>query len=227
MLFTTMPRRMTGSWISTTMGCLTWPSAACPCVIPPRPRLLCRSWSDTPARLALTGEGRPVLVSDTATSDFDFPAATNAVAAQIPANIFLTQIFRGDFGNDSLAHAAVLGAFNQGALLVNYMGHSSETAWDGNLLSMDDVPLLTNGGEATLRVQHDLLDRLVCRPLRRDPGRVAAQDPARRSHSSVGWLRHDRAGRTTDHGHGLHAVALRRQEADHRRGDSPSQGGGQ
>jgi hypothetical protein len=86
-----------------------------------------------------------LLVSDSASEDFDFPAATAAVAAQIPTSIFLTQVFRGDFADDSLAHAAVLGAFNQGALLVNYMGHSSETAWRGNLLSMDDVPLLANG----------------------------------------------------------------------------------
>ena len=88
-----------------------------------------------------------VLVSDTATSDFDFPAASTAVAAQIPTSMFLTQIFRGDFADDTAAHAAVVGAFDQGALLVNYMGHSSETAWDGNLLSMDDVPLLTNGAK--------------------------------------------------------------------------------
>jgi len=86
-----------------------------------------------------------VLVSGPATEDFDFPAATNAVAAQIPASMFLTQIFRGDFADDTLAHAAVVGAFNQGALLVNYTGHSSETAWQGNLLTVDDVPLLTNG----------------------------------------------------------------------------------
>jgi len=86
-----------------------------------------------------------VLVSGPATDDFDFPAASDAVAAQIPSNIFLKQVFRSDFADDTLAHAAVLGAFNQGALLVNYMGHASETAWQGNLLSMDDVPLLTNG----------------------------------------------------------------------------------
>jgi hypothetical protein len=86
-----------------------------------------------------------VLVSDKATNDFDFPAASNAVAAQIPTSIFLTQIFRGDFGDDSAAHAAVVGAFNQGTLLVNYMGHGSETGWSGNLLSTDDIPGLTNG----------------------------------------------------------------------------------
>jgi len=86
-----------------------------------------------------------VLVSDNVTTDFDFPAATNALALQIPTNIFLTQIFRGDFGNDTLAHAAVVGAFNQGALLVNYAGHGSQTGWDGNLLTTDDIPGLSNG----------------------------------------------------------------------------------
>ena len=86
-----------------------------------------------------------VLVADTADAQFDYAANTDAVAAQIPSNIFLKQVFRGDFGDDTLAHATVLGAFNQGALLVNYMGHSSETAWRANLLTVDDVPLLTNG----------------------------------------------------------------------------------
>ena len=86
-----------------------------------------------------------LLVSGPASDDFDFPAATDAVAAQIPASMFLTQVFRGDFADDSLAHAAVMGAFNQGALLVNYMGHSSETAWQGNLLTTEDVRLMTNG----------------------------------------------------------------------------------
>jgi len=65
---------------------------------------------------------------------------------RLEGGIIFTQR-RGDFADDTAAHAAVVGAFDQGALLVNYMGHSSETAWDGNLLSMDDVPLLTNGAK--------------------------------------------------------------------------------
>jgi hypothetical protein len=86
-----------------------------------------------------------LLVADTTDGQFDYGAYTNAVAAQIPTSIFLKQVFRSDFANDTLAHAAVLGAFNQGALLVNYMGHSSETAWRGNLLTTEDVSGLTNG----------------------------------------------------------------------------------
>ena len=165
-----------------------------------------------------------VLVSDTATSDFDFPAASTAVAAQIPTSMFLTQIFRGDFADDTAAHAAVVGAFDQGALLVNYMGHSSETAWDGNLLSMDDVPLLTNGAKLPFVSSMTCWTGWFADPYGETLGESLLKTPQGGAIAVWAALRPDRAGRATDHGHGLHAATVRGEETDHRAGSRRGQG---
>ena len=52
----------------------------------------------------------------------------------------------GRYTNAAAAKAAVLANFNQGALLWNYMGHSSEVQWAIEvLLHANDVPSLANG----------------------------------------------------------------------------------
>jgi hypothetical protein len=86
-----------------------------------------------------------VMVADVDGDSFDFEAASAEVASALPADMTLYTIYRSDFASAAAARTAVLGVFNQGAALVNYMGHSSETAWHGNLISTADTDKLSNG----------------------------------------------------------------------------------
>jgi hypothetical protein len=76
---------------------------------------------------------------------FDFEAASADVGALLPSDIKVTKIYRSQFASDELASDELLGSIDQGALLVNYMGHGSETSWRGDLITTDDVVTLTNG----------------------------------------------------------------------------------
>lgn len=78
-------------------------------------------------------------------SDFDFEAASNEVAALLPGSITATKIYRSAFTNDGEANATLLDGIDQGALLVNYMGHGSEDSWRGDIFTAGDAVTLTNG----------------------------------------------------------------------------------
>lgn len=85
-----------------------------------------------------------LLVSDLSDT-FDFEGASSDVAVLLPNSVTVKKIFRSSFVNDELASEALFGAINQGVLLVNYMGHGSETSWRGDLITTDDASTLTNG----------------------------------------------------------------------------------
>jgi hypothetical protein len=76
---------------------------------------------------------------------FDFEAASAEAAILLPDSITVKKIYRSNFANDELASEALLDSIDQGALLVNYLGHGSETSWRGDLITTDDVSTLTNG----------------------------------------------------------------------------------
>jgi hypothetical protein len=85
-----------------------------------------------------------VFVADT-DSDFNFQAASQGVEALIPSALAVREIFRSTFSSDTAASNEILSSIDQGPLLVNYVGHSSEEIWDGNLLTSDDADSLSNG----------------------------------------------------------------------------------
>jgi len=85
-----------------------------------------------------------VFVSDTERG-YDFKGANDALAALLPSSVPIVKINRGD-ADDATTHDRIVAAFNQGPLLVNYVGHGSLDIWTGaKLLASTDAPGLTNG----------------------------------------------------------------------------------
>jgi len=78
-------------------------------------------------------------------NDFDFAGASEELRALLPAYLMVRKIFREQFSSDAQAKAALLSGINQGALLVNFVGHGSVESWRGSLLTLDDADTLING----------------------------------------------------------------------------------
>jgi hypothetical protein len=88
-----------------------------------------------------------LFVADEYDGSFNFEEASGEVSALLPGDMVVSEIFRSDFngnGDDLAAKQAVLAGINQGPLLVNYIGHGSETTWAGNLLISEDAGGLFN-----------------------------------------------------------------------------------
>jgi hypothetical protein len=87
-----------------------------------------------------------LLVADKAdnSDDFNFEGASEELRALLPAYLTIRKIFRGQFSSDAQARAELLPGINQGALLVNFIGHGSVESWRG-ILTSDDADNLING----------------------------------------------------------------------------------
>jgi hypothetical protein len=96
-------------------------------------------------RLGATREA--LLVSDRVerNGDFNFEGASEEVGALLPSTLLVRKIFRGQFSSDVQAKAELLRGINQGALLVNFIGHGSLGIWRGSILSTEDAESLING----------------------------------------------------------------------------------
>jgi len=77
--------------------------------------------------------------------DFNFEGASEEVRALLPAYLTVRKIFRGQFSSDAQGKAELLSGINQGALLVNFIGHGSVESWRGSLLTLEDADSLING----------------------------------------------------------------------------------
>ena len=77
--------------------------------------------------------------------EFNFEGASEEVRALLPAYLTVRKIFRGQFSSDAQAKAELLNGINQGALLVNFIGHGSVESWRGSLLTLEDAESLING----------------------------------------------------------------------------------
>jgi hypothetical protein len=74
-----------------------------------------------------------------------FDDATHQVEQHVPTALNRDEILAGSM-DPSSAHAAVISAFNSGSLLVNYVGHGSDTMWATNgLFTAADATALGNG----------------------------------------------------------------------------------
>ena len=76
---------------------------------------------------------------------FDFEAASAAVRILLPRDMVVREIFRGQYSGDEPANEELLAGLDQGALLVNYLGHGSEEVWGVDLLRSDECETLANG----------------------------------------------------------------------------------
>jgi hypothetical protein len=97
-----------------------------------------------------------VLVADK-NDGFDFDVASNQLLDLIPDSLSVREIYRGQM-DDTTARNQVIQSLNEGALLMNYLGHGSVELWRGNLLTSDDPVGLTNGTRLPLMVAMNCLN---------------------------------------------------------------------
>lgn len=90
------------------------------------------SWADNVVMVADINDG------------LDFESVSDQLSDQIPGLLSVSKIYRGQM-DDITARNQVLQSFNNGALLMNYLGHGSVELWRGNLLTSADSAGLTNG----------------------------------------------------------------------------------
>lgn len=86
---------------------------------------------------------------------FDFEGASAQVKALLPGSMSVREVYRGRMGGGT--RQALLQSLNDGNLLVNYAGHGSVEMWDGDVLTSDDAPTLTNQSRLPLFVIMDCL----------------------------------------------------------------------
>ena len=78
-------------------------------------------------------------------TNFNFEAASEELAAMLPATIGVQKIFRGDNDNQ-VVHDQLVNGINQGPLLVSFLGHGSIEVWTGGpILNTTDAGQLNNG----------------------------------------------------------------------------------
>jgi hypothetical protein len=99
---------------------------------------------------------RVILVADR-NDGFEFESASDGLADLTPASLSVNKIYRG-LMDDSTARSQVLQNLNDGALLMNYLGHGSVELWRGNLLTGNDAPGLTNGTKLPLIIAMNCLN---------------------------------------------------------------------
>jgi uncharacterized repeat protein (TIGR01451 family) len=88
-----------------------------------------------------TATGKVTLVSDRTSTGVSFEGASNTLATLVPATMTATHVKANTNTN---AGAAVLSAFGDGSVLINYTGHGSVEIWS-NFFSSAQANALTNG----------------------------------------------------------------------------------
>lgn len=93
---------------------------------------------------------RTVFVADNADTAGDFPTLSDSAAAYVPSEFQVQRIYLGspEYPTNYAVRAqqAILDAFNQGALLFNYVGHSAISNWSGEFLfGVSALPQVHNG----------------------------------------------------------------------------------
>ena len=87
--------------------------------------------------------GRVLLVADGNDSDNDFELATRRIAAELPDQQPQTLLLTGALGREQ-AQAALRQRLDEGAALVNFLGHASVTRWQRDLLNSASAGALDN-----------------------------------------------------------------------------------
>ena len=82
---------------------------------------------------------------------YDFDGSNDKLRGLIPSSFRVEQISRNSL-DDVTAKGRLLDAINQGQKIVNYTGHGNIGQWKDNLLTNDDVAMLTNRDSLSLFV---------------------------------------------------------------------------
>ncbi|MDZ7722029.1 MAG: C25 family cysteine peptidase [candidate division KSB1 bacterium] len=90
---------------------------------------------------------RLIFATDDNEAEFDFTGNSDAlIADNVPGLYRIEKIYLDDYGSASAAKTALLDAWDQGALFVNYQGHGSNQQWaNENMLHRTDIPGMRNG----------------------------------------------------------------------------------
>jgi uncharacterized repeat protein (TIGR01451 family) len=90
--------------------------------------------------------GQALIVADRNDTE-NFTQDSQAVQALLPPTLNVTDVFTTTVGS-ATARQEIISGINSGQLLVNYLGHGSETQWSGdNLLDNNTATALTNGSQ--------------------------------------------------------------------------------
>jgi hypothetical protein len=90
--------------------------------------------------------GQALMVADNNDTE-NFTQDTQAIQAQLPSNLSVTDVFTSTLGG-ATARQEIIAGINSGQLLVNYLGHGSETQWSGdNIFDDSAATALTNGSQ--------------------------------------------------------------------------------
>lgn len=87
-----------------------------------------------------------ILLADNLDDDLDFTADSEAIASLFSSDYCLNKIYL-DQMSVSIARTNLFEAINNGAFYFNYIGHGGLIDFAGNLLMLNDMPLLTNNGK--------------------------------------------------------------------------------
>jgi hypothetical protein len=106
---------------------------------------------------------KAVFVADADDDDLrvKFTDATRSIEGHVPAGVAPSEIFSGTLGQAE-ARTQAINAINSGALVVNYVGHGSDTGWagGGQLFSAADAMALSNGAKLPAVVALNCLNGL-------------------------------------------------------------------
>ncbi|HXX45134.1 MAG TPA: C25 family cysteine peptidase [Candidatus Acidoferrales bacterium] len=90
--------------------------------------------------------------------DADFTAAANFAAADMPSSLSVTRIF-ADGQDPAVIGPQIVSVLDNGALIVNYMGHGSEQQWSfEDLFDDTSAAALTNGDRLPVYLLMDCLN---------------------------------------------------------------------
>ncbi|HYH09858.1 MAG TPA: C25 family cysteine peptidase [Thermoanaerobaculia bacterium] len=101
-----------------------------------------------------TATGKVTFVSDRNSAGVSYEQGSNAVAALVPPTMTTTHVKANTNANPN---AAVLSAFGDGSVLVNYTGHGSVEVWS-NFFSSAQANALTNGKKLPFVVSMNCLN---------------------------------------------------------------------
>ena len=90
--------------------------------------------------------------------DTNFSSAANAAAVNLPSSVLATRLLT-DGLDAATAHAQIVSALNNGALLVNYDGHGAEQQWSfSDFFDNNDAAALANGARLPVYLLMDCLN---------------------------------------------------------------------
>jgi hypothetical protein len=95
--------------------------------------------------------------------DFNFAGASEELRVLLPTYLMVRKIYRSQFSSDAQAKGELLNGINQGALLVNFIGHGSVESWRG-ILTSDDADGLVNGLQLSFFVSMTCLNGFFQNP---------------------------------------------------------------